>query len=285
MKKSFQQILVMGLIALSAVSCVTKKNMTVMREAGPEMMDSINAKFQAKTETIIRSGDALTVVVSALDADAVVPYNLPTATFATPGQKELQTTASMQYYTVGEDGAIELPVLGKVQVAGLTRPEVEKKIQGLLEKQVLNPMVIVTLIDAKVTVMGEVGSPGPISMKNGRLTILEAIAAAGDLTPYGRRENVLVTREVDGKIEMARLDLRDVNILTSPYYYLQQNDIVYVSPNHVRVVQSTNVGLYLSMVSTIASAATVIVTVVSVSQSANKGGSNNSGNSNSNSGN
>jgi len=268
MKRSIQQILVMGLVALSAMSCVTKKNMTVMREAGPEMEDSINAKFQAKTETVIRSGDALTVVVSALDADAVVPYNLPTVTFASPGQKEIQTTSSLQYYTVGEDGAIELPVLGKVQVAGLTRPEVEKKIQGLLEKQVLNPMVIVNLIDAKVTVMGEVGTPGPISMKNGRLTILEAIAAAGDLTPYGRRENVLVTREVDGKIEMARLDLRDVNILTSPYYYLQQNDIVYVSPNHVRIVQSTNVGLYLSMVSTIASAATVIVTVVSVSQAA-----------------
>ena len=96
MKKSFQQILVMGLIALSAMSCVTKKNMTVMREAGPAMMDSINAKFQAKTETIIRSGDALTVVVSALDAEAVVPYNLPTVSFTAPGQKEIQTTSSLQ---------------------------------------------------------------------------------------------------------------------------------------------------------------------------------------------
>ena len=270
MKKSFQQILVMGLIALSAMSCVTKKNMTVMREAGPDMMDSINAKFHPQSETIIRSGDALTVIVSALDKEAVVPYNLPTVTFSTPGTKELQTSSSMSYYTVNEDGTIELPVLGKVQVAGLTRPEIEQKLQGLLATQVLNPLVQVNLVDAKVTVMGEVKDPKQVEMKNGRLTILEALAAAGDVTPYARRENVLITREVDGKIEMARLDLRDVNILTSPYYYLQQNDVVYVSPNHVRVVQSTNVGLWLSMISTVASAATVIVTVVSVSQAAQK---------------
>jgi polysaccharide export outer membrane protein len=102
------------------------------------------------------------------------------------------------------------------------------------------------------------------------LTILEALASVGDLTPYGRRENVLVTREVNGKIEMARLDLGDVNIYNSPYFYLQQNDVVYVSPNRVRVVNSANTGLWLSMISTVASAATVIVTVVSVTQNSSK---------------
>ena len=270
MKRFIQKMMVLGLVAVTAMSCVTKKNMTVLRDAGPLMEDSINANFHPQSETIIRRGDALTVVVSALDNEAVAPYNLPTLTFSVPGRRDIQTTSSLQYYIVGEEGDIEMPVLGKVQVAGLTRPELEKKIQGLLEKQVLNPMVQVNLVDAKVTIMGEVKNPGQVAMKNGRLTILEALAAAGDLTPYGRRENVLITREVDGKIEMARLDLRDVNILTSPYYYLQQNDVVYVSPNHVRIVQSTNVGLWLSMISTVASAATVIVTVVSVSRAANK---------------
>ena len=99
-------------------------------------------------------------------------------------------------------------------------------------------------------------------MPKGRITILEAIAASGDLTPYGRRDNVLVTREVDGKMELARVDLRSADLYTSPYYYLQQNDVIYVSPNKVRAISSTNSGLWLSIVSTALSAATVIVTVV-----------------------
>ena len=269
MKKSIQQILVIGLVALSAAGCVTQKKMTMLQEAGPSIVDSINAKFTPRQETVIRTGDMLTVVVSALDNEGVVPYNLPTVSFSTPGKKEIQTTQSMQYYIVGEDGTIEMPVLGKVHVAGLKRPEAERLLQSYLEKQVLNPLVQVNFINAKVTVMGEVKTPKQVEMKNGSMTILEALAAAGDLTPYGRRDNVLVTREVEGKMEMARLDLRDANLFTSPYYYLQQNDVVYVSPNRVRVVQSSNVGLWLSMVSTVASAATVIVTVISVSQAAN----------------
>ena len=126
----------------------------------------------------------------------------------------------------------------------------------------VNPLVQVNLIGAKVSVMGEVAHPGQVGMPQGRITILEAIAASGDLTPYGRRDNVLVTREVDGKMEMARVDLRSADLYTSPYYYLQQNDVIYVSPNKVRAIGSTNSGLWLSIVSTALSAATVIVTVV-----------------------
>lgn len=264
MNKTIQHVLFLGLLAVLSVSCVTQKKMTYLQDAGPDIMDSINAHFQHQSETVIRSGDALTVCVSALDKEAVAPYNLPTVIQSTPGSPEIRTNSSLQYYVVSEEGDIELPVLGKVQVAGLKRAEVEKKIQGMLEKQVLNPLVHVDLVGAKVTVMGEVNQPCQVEMKHGRLTILEALAAAGDLTPYARRENVLVTREIDGKIEMARLDLRSSDIYTSPYYYMQQNDVIYVSPNQVRVVQSTNMGLYLSMVSTLASAATVIVTVVSL---------------------
>jgi polysaccharide export outer membrane protein len=94
------------------------------------------------------------------------------------------------------------------------------------------------------------------------MTIFDALAAAGDLTPYGRRDNVLITREVNGKLELARLNLGNADIYTSPYYFLQQNDVVYVSPNKVRAIGSTNSGLWLSVVSTALSAATIIVTVV-----------------------
>lgn len=263
MNKTIQHLLVLGLLAVSVMSCVTQKKMTYLRDADPSITDSINANFHPQSETVIRNGDALTILVSALDKEAVAPYNLPAATFATPGSAQLQTTQSLQYYIVNEEGDVELPVLGKVHVAGLKRNEAEQAIKTQLEKQVMDPMVQVNLIGAKVSVLGEVKTPGRVPFSN-RLTILDALAAAGDLTPYGRRENVLLTREVDGKLEIARLNLGDVNLYTSPYYYLQQNDVIYVSPNKVRVVNSANVGLWLSMVSTVASAATVIVTVVSL---------------------
>lgn len=172
----------------------------------------------------------------------------------------------MQYYTVDEAGNIDFPVLGALHVAGLKRTEVAQLIKEQLEKQVVNPLVQVALVNAHVSVLGEVNKPGQIPMTSGRITLLDALAAAGDMTPYGKRDNVLVTREVDGKIEMARVDLRSADLITSPYYYLQQNDMVYVSPNKVRAVSSANAGLWLSMVSTVASAATVIVTVVNVAR-------------------
>ena len=281
MNKTIQHVLFLGLLTVLSVSCVTQKKMTYLQDAGPDIMDSVNAQFKAQSETVIRSGDALTVYVAALDREAVAPYNLPSATYSMPGEGEIETKTSLQFFVVSEEGDIELPVLGKVHVAGLKRAEVEKTIQEMLEKQVLNPIVHVDLIGAKVTVLGEVNQPCQVEMKHGRLTILEALAAAGDVTPYGKRENVLVTREVDGKLELARLDLRSSDLYTSPYYYLQQNDVVYVSPNQVRVVQSTNIGLYLSMVSTLASAATVIVTVVSLTNnraSSSSGSSGNTGN-------
>lgn len=236
--------------------------MTYLSNTDSQTMSSVNAEFVSQSEAIIRPGDAITIFVSALDQEAVVPYNLPTVAFAAPGATQVQTTPMLQYYVVDEYGNVELPVLGKIHVAGLKRKEIEAVVKQRLEQQVMNPMVQVNLIGAKVSVLGEVNRPGQVALNNGRLTILDALAAVGDLTIYGRRDNVLVTREVDGKIQTARINLRDANLYASPYYYLQQNDVVYVSPNKVRAISSTNAGLWLSMVSTVASAATVIVTVV-----------------------
>lgn len=264
--RKFLQITLAVVAATLMASCVTQKQMTYVSNAKPEMEDSINAKFQSQAELTIRIGDALTIYVSALDLEAVVPYNLPAVVFATPGTTALSTTPALQYYIVDENGDIDFPVLGKLHVAGLKRNEVENLVKEKLEDQVLNPQVHAHIVNAKVAVLGEVNRPGNVGMAGGRLTLLEALAAAGDLTPYGRRDNVLVTREVDGKLQIARLNLRDANIFTSPYFFLQQNDVVYVSPNKVRVVNSANTSLWLSLVSTLASAATVVVTVVTAAR-------------------
>lgn len=266
MHKSLLKLLALGLLMMAGVSCVTQKQMTYLSDASSESADSINKSFVPQSEMVIRSGDALTIFVSALDQEAVTPYNLPMVVFAKPGDQTLQTTPAMQYYIVDDEGNIDFPVLGKLHVAGLHRNEVELFMQEKLKDQVLKPIVHVNLVNAKVSVMGEVARPGQISLTSGRMTILEALAAAGDLTPYGRRDNVLLTREVDGKIEIARLNLRSTDIFSSPYFYVQQNDVIYVSPNAVRAIASTNASLWFSMVSTIASAATVIVTVINVSK-------------------
>lgn len=264
------RILAVLLVAIAGASCVTQKQMTYLRGADAQTADSLNTQFQSQTEAIIRSGDALTIFVSALDVEAVTPYNLPTVTYAIPGTERTQTTPMLQYYLVDEEGNIEFPVLGTIHVAGLKRPEVAQLIKSKLEQQVLNPLVQVSLVNAHVSVLGEVNKPGQVPMTTGRITILEALAAAGDMTPFGKRDNVLITREVDGKLQIARVDVRSADLLTSPYYYLQQNDVVYVSPNKVRAVSSTNAGLWLSMVSTVASAATVIVTVVNAARTTGK---------------
>ena len=266
MRNIFQTLTLLALVAVLGNSCVTQKQMTYLRDADASMMDSINAKFQSQSETVVRPGDALTVSISALDKEAVVPYNMPTVVYGVPGTNTVQTTPMMQYYIVGEDGNIELPVIGSVHVAGLKRNEVENLIKEQVESQILNPLVQVHLVNAKVSVLGEVARPGTVPMSSGRLTILEALAAAGDMTPYGCRDNVLVTREVDGKLQIHRVNVRSAELYTSPFYYLQQNDVVYVSPNKVRAISSANAGLWLSVVSTVASAATVIVTVVNATK-------------------
>jgi len=266
MRAIIKQVGVLLLMVVAASGCVTKRSLTYLRDVTPESADSINKSFVPSAEITIKPADALTIFVSALDPDAVAPYNLPTVTFNDPTSTAVRTTPMLLTYRVDEEGYIEMPVLGKLHVAGLVRAEAENLIKSALEKQVLNPMVQVNLVSAKVSVLGEVARPGTVSISNGRLTVLEALAAAGDMTPYGRRDNLLITREVNGKMEFARLDLTKDNLLTSPYYYLQQNDVIYVSPNGVRAVNSANVSLWLSTVSTLASAATVIVTILNVTQ-------------------
>ena len=209
---------------------------------------------------------SLAIFISALDNEAVAPYNLPAVVYSRPGDRMIATTPALQYYVVDEAGDIDFPVLGKLHAAGLKRNEVEQMVKEKLETQVTNPQVQAHIVNARVSVLGEVNRPGSIGMSSGRMTLFDALASAGDLTVYGRRDNVLVTREVDGKLEIARLNLRDANIFTSPYFFLQQNDVVYVSPNKVRAVSSANASLWFSLVSTVASAATVIVTVVNAAK-------------------
>ena len=150
-----------------------------------------------------------------------------------------------------------------MHVAGLTTQELTQELVTRISKDAEDPIVRVQLVNFRINVLGEVKVPGAISVKKERYSILDALADAGDLTEYGERSNVLLIREVDGKRIYQRLDLNNSEVLSSPYFYLQQNDVVLVEPNQARTTSNQSIGLWLSMVGTVSSAATVVVSVMS----------------------
>lgn len=251
------------LVVVLMCSCVSRKQLAYLRDVTSESVNEINKNMQTQPETRVKITDALVITVSALDPEAVLPYNLPNVAYATPTSENIPTTPSFQYYTVDANGDIDFPVLGKLHVVGMTQSEVIDMIKGRLQGQLNNPIVSMRFLNAKVTVLGEVKNPGSYLLNNGGMTLLEALGAAGDLTQYGRRDNILITRENNGKIEFARLNLQSEDIFTSPYFYLQQNDVVYIEPNQARTTSNQSLSLWLSLVGTLSSATTVVVSVLS----------------------
>lgn len=260
-----KSLFVLLLVALMS-SCISNKQLIVFKTVTAETAEEINKTMKPQPEPRVKINDALIITVSALDPEAVIPYNLPTVSYESPTSSTVPTSSSFQYYTVDEQGYIDFPILGKLYVVGLRQSEVISLIEGKLQGQVVNPIVTMRFLNARVTVLGEVQQPGTYTLNNGRMTLLEALGVAGDLTQYANRSNVLITRENNGKVEFARLDLRSEEVFTSPYFYLQQNDVVYVEPNQARSTSNQSIGLWLSMVGTVASAATVVVSVLSITK-------------------
>ncbi len=264
-----KSLFVLLLVALMS-SCISNKQLIVFKTVTAETAEEVNKTMQPQPEPRVKINDALIITVSGLDPEAVIPYNLPTISYESPASSTVPTTSSFQYYTVDEEGYIDFPILGKLYVVGLKQSEVINLIEDKLQGQVTDPIVTMRFLNARVTILGEVKRPGTFALNNGRMTLLEALGVAGDLTQYANRSNVLITRENNGKVEFARLDLRSEEVFTSPYFYLQQNDVVYVEPNQARSTSNQSIGLWLSMVGTVASAATVVVSVLSMNKTEDK---------------
>lgn len=253
-------------LAIMSSSCTTQKKLAYFREVGPDNTQEINDQFKTAHEAQIVAGDMLIITVTGLDPAAVAPFNMPVVSYSSPGSDQIYSTPSLQSYLVDVEGNIDFPVIGKVHIAGNSKSEAVKLLNDKLEPFLKNAIVTIKFLNYKVTVIGEVSRPGQYTINNERVTILDALGLAGDMTPYGKRNNVLITRENDGKLEFCRLNLNSKDVFTSPYYYLQQNDIVYVEPNSVRAVASQNLSLYLSAITTLGSLATVIVSVINLNK-------------------
>ncbi|WP_428223290.1 polysaccharide biosynthesis/export family protein [Flavobacterium sp.] len=220
-------------------------------------IDSVASLGNQSFESKIQPDDLLMIVVSAPDPETAIPFNLNSESVATPNLQSM-TMGQRQHmlYLVDKSGNIEFPVLGTINLTGKLKGEVVELLKGKLQQYIKKPIVNLRVMNYKIAVQGEVTRPGVYPISSERITLLEAIALAGDLTIYGKRNNVLVIREVDGKKNIARVDLTKADFINSPYYYLLQNDVVYVEPNGAKSNSSTfnqNIPVWISLSSVLLS--------------------------------
>jgi polysaccharide export outer membrane protein len=240
MKKLISFIFAMSLL-LAITSCGSSKSVAYIQNSDSIAYDNSRFLYDAK----IMPKDQLTITVHTVNPEASTPYNLLLQNSYYQGRSMSTGGGTLMPYLVDNDGYINFPVIGRLKVGGLTKSECENMI---LEKirpymaETENPVVTVRMSSYSVSVIGEVARPGSFQVAREKITILEALAQAGDLTIYGVRDKVKLIREdATGKKEIHTLDLTNANIVNSPYYYLQQNDIVYVEPNKVKA-QNARVG-------------------------------------------
>lgn len=184
-------------------------------------------------ELRIQPNDLLRIQVESISPEASAPFN-PMGGLQNVGQMTGQNLQLFTGYLVDQDGYIDLPIIGRVEAQGQTIESLQFLVRGKLRTYLKDPVVNVRFLNFKVTLLGEVNQPGVLTLPNSRVTILEAIGAAGDMTDYADRTNIMIVREQNGTRSYQRIDLQTDEIFTSPYYYLQQNDLIYIEPIKAR---------------------------------------------------
>ena len=239
---------------LLVVSCSTQKKVPYFQD----LNEGESVKIAAPQDIRLKTGDQFTIHVNSKDQELALPLNLTRSTNSSGNETRLA-------YTVDERGYIDFPTLGEIYVEGKTRDELAKHIKSIIleKKLVLDPVVIVGFHNQQVSVIGEVSSPGKYDINKDRFTVLDALALAGDLTIQGKRDNITVLREEYGVQKAYSLNLNDAaQFHASPAYYLQQNDIVYVEPNHAKAGSSSINGNTVRSVSFWFSVASLALTLI-----------------------
>lgn len=244
--------------ALVLGSCSSSRKLTYFEDlkgTGTQAED-----IRTDTDNLIQPDDLLGITVVTLNAESNVLFNSGVMQ-ATGSTSAVASTGKINDgYSVDKNGAINFPVLGKVKLGGLTKAQATDKIANEINaKYVKNPIVNIRYLNFKITVVGEVNRPSSFTLPTERINLLEALAMAGDLTVYGKRENVLVIREKDGKRSFIRVNLAQKSTFESSSFYLQQNDVVYVEPIKTRALQTGTSSFYLPLISTVLSIVSVIV--------------------------
>ena len=264
-----KSILMTAFVGLLLCSCSSYEKIPYFQDA--DRVKGIN--ISAVQEITLRPKDRISIVVNCKDPQLSALFNLPYVTqrvVATGARNTLfgEETGAVSGYTVDNEGNIDFPTIGKLNVAGLTRSELSTLIKDEIESrnQAKDPVITVDFLNRSFTVMGEVANPGIYRIYKDNITLIEAISSAGDLTIQGKRDNVLVMRMEEGKQKSYRINLTSLqNVVQSPVFYLQQDDIVYVEPNKMKAKQSTVNGNNVTSASfwiSISSLATTVVALV-----------------------
>lgn len=225
------------LILLLASTGCAKRNLVYFSNI--DANSNFSTKIPEMIEPRIQTDDLLKITVTSLSPESNLLFN--SGVLNPTGNRTGGTETLNEGYLVDKNGEINFPVLGMVKLAGLTKPEAIDEMSFRLREYVKDPIVNIRFTNFKITVIGEVNKPATFTVPTEKINILEALGLAGDMTPYGKRENVLIIREKDGIRSATRVDLNKNDILSSPYYYLQQNDVIYVEPDKIKAIQaSTN---------------------------------------------
>lgn len=247
------------LLSLCLTGCKSVQKTVYFQDVKGEVVQEISQKYEVE----ILKDDLLSIVVNSTNPELAVPFNAPVVSHQIGGNPYGQAT--VLGYLVDAEGYIDYPILGRLKVEGMTRNELTNYIKKrILDEGYINdPIVSVKFLNFKVSVIGEVSRPGSFTITGDRITLLEALSMAGDLTIYGKRDRVGVIREKNGERTLCYMDLRSARLFESPYYYLQQNDIVYVEPNKRRsqqseINQNNSVGVWVSIASLLTSVAILI---------------------------
>lgn len=258
--KRFFLPLAFAAVTMILGSCGSTKNVAYFKNAQTVDLSASKGLYDAR----IMPKDELSITVSTTDPEAAVPFNMTVPTTQSQGSRTSYSQPMLQIYLVDNQGNIEFPIIGSVHLGGLTKTEAESLIKAKIQPYMNeneNPIVTVRMSSYKVSVIGEVNRPGSFTVSKEKISILEALSLAGDLTIYGVRSNVQLIREdSSGQKSIYFLNLNDANIINSPYYYLQQNDIVYVTPNKVKA-QNSSVG---SMTTLWFSATSILISLTSL---------------------
>lgn len=260
LRMTFKKYCIYGALTLGVFSCAPRQQINYMTDIENIALDN-SIKNSRST---LQPGDQLVITVTAKDMDVVQPFNQSYSAgtsitqYSAPSSNNLpqHVPVSGSTYIVDTDGNITFPQIGMVSTKEENIESMKIKLSDLISQYVKSPVVDVKLVNFKVSVLGEVNKPGTYVIPDGGTTLLAALGLAGDSTPFGVRNNVLIVRNIDGQITKGRVDLSSAQFINSPYYYLKQNDIVYVQPNANREKSARvdpNTGLYISVASVIAS--------------------------------
>ncbi|MCR5002979.1 MAG: polysaccharide biosynthesis/export family protein [Bacteroidales bacterium] len=245
---------------ISISSCATYKDVLYFQDIDKATLDALTSKY----EVVIKKDDELKIIITSGDKTVTDPYNFTIGEISSGYSTLADPETPIMSCIVDTEGNISFPILGKIHVEGMTRIQLIDYLTERIKHDVKDVVVYVSFRNYKFTVLGEVRNPGTFTYKSEKLNILQAIGYAGDLNVTAMRDGVILLREVDGAIQHIRIDLRKSDILDSPYFYLQQNDVIYVPPSSTRLMMTNSSAGVWSAVSSIASTLSLTVAILAL---------------------